>query len=138
MFTVCVDINIIFKNFCYGVQLLYNIDGFHHTAVNQQYVHIYTLSFGFPSHLGCTSQVTRLIKNSPASAGDTRDAAANAGDTRDAAANAGDTRDAASIPGSRRSPGEGNGNPLQYSCLKNPMDRRAWRATIHRVTKNQT
>ena len=35
------------------------------------------------------------------------------------------------IPGSGRSPGEGNGNPLQYSCLQNPMDRRAWRATVH-------
>ena len=49
----------------------------------------------------------------------------------------GDTRDVGSIPGSGRSPGEGNGNPLQYSCLENPMDRRAWRATVHRVTKIQ-
>ena len=40
-----------------------------------------------------------------------------------------------SIPGLGRSPGEGNGNPLQYSCLKNPMDRGAWRATVHGVTK---
>ena len=40
-----------------------------------------------------------------------------------------------SIPGLGRSPGEGNGNPLQYSCLENPMDREAWRATVHRVTK---
>ena len=46
--------------------------------------------------------------------------------------------DAGSIPGLGRSPGEGNGNPLQYSCLVNPMDRGAWRATVHRVTKNQT
>ena len=37
-----------------------------------------------------------------------------------------------------RSPGEGNGNPLQYSCLENPVDRGAWRATVHRVTKSQT
>ena len=43
-----------------------------------------------------------------------------------------------SIPGSRRSPGEGNGNPLQYSCLKNPMDRGAWQGTIHGVAKSQT
>ena len=50
--------------------------------------------------------------------------------------NAGDTRDAGSIPGSGTS-GEGNGNPLQYSCLKNPMDRGAWWATIQRVTENQ-
>ena len=41
-------------------------------------------------------------------------------------ANTGDTRDAGSIPGSRRSPGTGNGNPLQYSCLENTMDRGAW------------
>ena len=39
------------------------------------------------------------------------------------------------IPGSERYPGEGNGNPLQYSCLGNPMDRGAWRATVHGVTK---
>ena len=44
-------------------------------------------------------------------------------------------RDAGSIPGLRRSPGEGNGNPSQYSCLRNLMDRGAWRATVHGVTK---
>ena len=43
-----------------------------------------------------------------------------------------------SIPGSGRSPGEGNGNPLQYSCLENPTDGRAWQATVHGVTKSQT
>ena len=43
--------------------------------------------------------------------------------------------DKGSIPGSRRSPGEGNGNPLQYSCLGNPIDRGAWQATVHGVTK---
>ena len=48
------------------------------------------------------------------------------------ACNAGDP---SSIPGSGRSPGEGNGNPLQYSCLKNSMDRGAWRATVHGVTR---
>ena len=47
-------------------------------------------------------------------------------------ANAGDV---GLIPGSGRSPGEGNGNPLQYSCLGNPMDREAWWATVHGVTK---
>ena len=47
-------------------------------------------------------------------------------------ANAGD---AGSIPGSGRSPGERNGNLLQYSCLRNPMDRGAWLSTVHRVTK---
>ena len=47
-------------------------------------------------------------------------------------ANAGDVRDVGSILGSGRSPEEGNGNPLQYSCLENPTDRGAWQATIHR------
>ena len=50
-------------------------------------------------------------------------------------ANAGD---AGLIPGSRRSPGEGNGDPLQYSWLENSMDRRAWWATVHRVAKSRT
>jgi len=49
--------------------------------------------------------------------------------------NAGDTGDEVSIPGLGRSPGEGNGNPLQYSCLGNPMDKGAWWATVHRVAK---
>ena len=53
-------------------------------------------------------------------------------------ANAGDTRDAGSIPGLGRSPGGGHGNSLQYSCLENPMDRGAWRATIHQVSKSRT
>ena len=48
--------------------------------------------------------------------------------------NAGDVRDAGLIPGLGRSPEEGNSNPLQYSCLENPMDREAWRATVHRIT----
>ena len=53
-------------------------------------------------------------------------------------ANAGDLRDMGSIPGLGRSPGEGHGNPLQYSCLENPMDRGAWQATVHEVTQSQT
>ena len=52
--------------------------------------------------------------------------------------NVGDLRDMSSISGSGRSPGEGNGNSLQYSYLGNPMDRGAWWATIHGVTKSQT
>ena len=56
-----------------------------------------------------------VVKNPPASAGDT-----------------------GSIPGSGRSPGEGNGNPFQYSCLGNPMDRGAWWATVHGITKKWT
>ena len=61
-------------------------------------------------------QVVLLVKNLPA--------------------NAGVARDAGLIPGSGRSPG--NGNPLQCSCLENPMDRGAWRATVHGVTKSWT
>ena len=53
-------------------------------------------------------------------------------------ASAEDESDPGLIPGSGRSPGEGNGNPLQYSCLGNPMDRGAWWAMVHRVTKSQT
>ena len=54
------------------------------------------------------------------------------------ACNAGGTRDTSLSPVLERSPGEGNGNPLQYSCLGNPMDRGAWRATVHGVTKSWT
>ena len=64
------------------------------------------------------SQVVPLVKNPPA--------------------NAGDTEDTGSIPGSGRSPGEGNGNSLWCSCLENRLDRGAWRAVVHRVTKSQT
>ena len=52
--------------------------------------------------------------------------------------NAGVAGDSGSIPGSGRSPGGGNGNPLQYSCLGNPMDRGAWKVSVHRVTKSLT
>ena len=65
-----------------------------------------------------TSQVALEVKNLPA--------------------NAGDMRGAGSIPGSERSPGGGHDIPLQYSCLQNPKDRGAWRATVHRVTKSHT
>ena len=64
------------------------------------------------------SQVALVVKNPPAKAGD--------------------VRDPGSIPGLGRAPGGGYGSPLQYSCLKNPVDRGAWRAIVHRVTKNQT
>ena len=53
-------------------------------------------------------------------------------------ANAGDAKDVDLIPGFRRCPGEGNGNPLQYSCLENPMDRVAQQATVCGVAKSQT
>ena len=64
------------------------------------------------------SQVTQVVKTPPA--------------------NTGDIRDPGSIPGLGRSHGEGNGNPLQYSHLGNPMDRGAWRVTTHGATKSET
>ena len=64
------------------------------------------------------SQVVPVVKNLPA--------------------NAGDLRAVGLIPGLGRFPGEGQGNPLQCSCLENPMDRGAWRATVHMVTKSRT
>ena len=56
-------------------------------------------------------------------------------DGKDSASSTGDL---GSIPGSGRSPGEGNGNPLQYSCLENSMDRRAWQDRVHGIAKSQT
>ena len=56
-------------------------------------------------------------------------------DSKESASNAGDL---GLIPGLGRSPGKRNGNPLQYSCLENPMDRGVWQATVHGVTKSQT
>ena len=73
------------------------------------------LEWGRAAGHGWASQVARVVKN----------ASANAGDT-------------SLIPGSGRSPGEGNGNGLQYSCLENPTDRGAWRATVYGVAKSQT
>ena len=64
------------------------------------------------------SQVAPVVNNPPASAGD--------------------MRDMGSIPGSGKCPGGGHGNPLQDSCLGNPLDREAWWATVHRVAKSQT
>ena len=69
-------------------------------------------------HFIDSSPVAQLVKNLPA--------------------NAGDAGDVGLISGSGRSPGEGNGNPLQYACLKNSTDRGAWRATVHRVSDSWT
>ena len=57
---------------------------------------------------------------------------------KESACNEGETGDMGSIPRSGRSPEGGYGNPLQYSCLENPMDKGAWQATVHRVTKSWT
>ena len=56
---------------------------------------------------------------------------------KESACNAGASGDADSIPGLGRSPGGEHGNPLQYSCLENPLDRGAWQATVHGVAKSQ-
>ena len=60
------------------------------------------------------------------------------GDAKNPPANARSIRDTGLIPGLRRSPGEGNDNPLQYSCLGNPMDRGVWQTMVHRVAKSWT
>jgi len=59
-------------------------------------------------------------------------------EVKNQSANAGDVRDLSSVPGSGRSHEGGHGNPLQYSCMGNSMDRGAWRATVHGVVKSQT
>ena len=58
--------------------------------------------------------------------------------SKESACNVGDTRDTDLIPGSGISPGEGNCNPLQYSCLENTMDRGAWQVILHNVAESQT
>ena len=60
------------------------------------------------------------------------------GDRKEPPTSAGDLRDASSILGSGRSPGGGHGEPLQYSCLENPMNREVWWVTVHRVAKSWT
>ena len=57
---------------------------------------------------------------------------------KESTCNAGDIRDVGSIPGLGRSPGGGHDNPLQYSCLENPMDRGAWKVTVQRLAKSRT
>ena len=74
------------------------------------------MSFFFFLYSKRASQVVLVVKNTPSSAGNVRDLGL--------------------IPGLGRSPGEGNGNPLQYSCLENPMDKGDWQATVQRVTKS--
>ena len=66
--------------------------------------------------------------------GDETNSFPSGSDHKESAGNAGDL---GSVHGWRRSPGEGNGYPLQYSCLENPMDRGAWQATVHGVAKTQ-
>ena len=81
-------------------------------------IYLFILFLGCAGSLLGASQVALVVKNLPA--------------------NAGDIRDAGSIPGLGRSPGGRHGNPLQYSCLENPMGQGAWQATVHRGAKNRT
>ena len=82
------------------------------------FFHLLPLTLNLPGISYGASQVARVVKNPPA--------------------NAGDLRDEVLVSGLGRSPGGGYGNPLQYSCLENPMDRGTWWATIHREAKSQT
>ena len=75
------------------------------------YTHVYIYTYTHIYSIQWASQVAQVVKNP--------------------STNAGNKRDASSIPGLGRSPGVGNGNPLQYSCLENSMDRKAWWATVH-------
>ena len=98
-------------------------------ATIQTWIHIFYLNVSILKNVQCPesskthkvkpdSQVALMVKNQPV--------------------NAGDVTAVGSIPGSRRSPGGGHGNPPQYSSLENPMDRGAWRATVHRVAQSRT
>ena len=83
-------------------------------GINQEFgMNIYTVPY-----IRSVSQVALVVKSPPASAGD--------------------IGDPGSIPGFGRSPAEGHGNSLQYSCLENPMDRRAWRVRVHGVAQSRT
>ena len=88
-------------------------------------------------HLGCFKtdllsnyEMNNLVHMSFCTCTDIHDFPAGAA-VKNPPANAQEARDTGLIPGSGRSPGEGNGNPLQYSCLEKPMDRGAWWATVH-------
>ena len=87
-------------------------------SVSQGFLSLLELSFLYGCGSEGTSQVVLSVK--------------------DPSASAGDAGDVGSIPRLGRSPGEGNGNPLRYSCLENPTDRGAWWATVHGVTKSWT
>ena len=81
-------------------------------------LHIVKGSTNIYCYISGASQVAPVVRNSPA--------------------NAAGVRDSGLIPGSGRSPGGGHGNPLQYSCLENLMDRGAWWATVHRLSELDT
>ena len=87
-----------------------------HSTISSSVAPFFSCPQSFPASR--SSQVALVVKNPPA--------------------NAGNERDTGLIPGSGRFPGIGNGNPLLYSCLGNPMDKEAWRATVYGVTKSWT
>ena len=91
-----------------------------HFSSHKRWIFLNTSNYviNFPSQQIKASQVALVVRNPPA--------------------NEGDIRDMGSIPRWGRSPGGGHSNPLQYSCLKNPMDRGAWWATVHSVTESDT
>ena len=95
--------------------ILLLLNSFFHVLVfcNMELYNLHMFPLISPLHSQRASQMALVVKNLPA--------------------NAGDIRDLGSIPGSGRSPGGGHGNPLQYSCLENPMDRGAWWFAVHRV-----
>ena len=84
------------------------------------HLHIYVYLYKLWTWLQCSNGLPRWLRG------------------QEPTCNAGDTGDPVSIPGLGRSPRGGNGNPLQYSCLENPMDREAWRATVCEVPKSWT
>ena len=99
-----------------------------HSKVNQLYIYTYPLFLRFFSHIGHYRVLNRVpcaIQRDFPGGSVSKASVYNEGDP-------------GLIPGWGRSPGEGNGNPLQYSCPENLMDRGAWWATVHRVTKSQT
>ena len=100
---------ILSNNFCLFIR-------FSSSIFNYCYSHIYLCILLFFLHVSWASQVALVVKNTPANAGDFWDV----------------------VLGRARPPGEGSGNPLQYSCLENPMDRGDWWAMVHRVAKGWT
>ena len=121
-----------FKNLCWGIVDLPCWVSFsvQQSTASHSYTYTYLLFFRFFPHIGhyrVSLLVTYFMYSSVGFPGGS--------EVKASAFNAGDL---GLIPGSGRSPGEGNGNPLQYSCLENPMDRGDWWATVHRAAKSWT
>ena len=104
-------------------------------ALNQLYIYIYPLSPGFPFHLGHHIALSRVLCYT---VGSHQLGFPGGSSSKELACQCGRPKRGGFNPGSGKSPGEGHGNPPQYSCLENPMDRGAWWATVHRVAKSDT